>query len=80
MNAGPYTIRYETLSDGWHRASVAEHPGVFAEADTAPEARRMMLAALMGVLQAHGDLKPAPIPAPSSRRRPQLRRGARRIE
>ena len=65
MSDGPYTLRFEELSDGWTRASVAEHPEIAAEAPTRIEAREMTLIALMGSLQANGDLKPVP---PTSRR------------
>lgn len=59
MKDGPYTLRYEELTDGWTRASVAQIPQVAAEGATPAEAREMTLAALMGFLQGSGDLRPA---------------------
>lgn len=58
MSDGPYSLQFEDLSDGWCRASVAEHPQVTAEAATRAEAREMAVLALMGLLQANGELKP----------------------
>lgn len=55
MKDGPYTLRYEQLSDGWCRAIVAEEPQVSAEAPTRDEAREMTLVALLGFLHVSAD-------------------------
>ncbi len=60
MKDGPYTLRYEQLSDGWCRAIVAEEPQVTAEAPTQAEAREMTLVALLGFLNVDTDPKTHP--------------------
>lgn len=60
INTGPYTLKYEDLSDGWVRAQVAEQPEVAAEAPTRAEAREMTLTALIGLLHASSKPESAP--------------------
>lgn len=62
MRPGPYTLRYETLVDGWTRASVAEYPAATAEASTPEEAREMTLVALLGLLRAGHESDPSANP------------------